>query len=57
MGNLVSLFSIFPLLFNTLLLLVFALGIFAVMFGVGHFLGRKLKLFEQKNWQELVISF
>ncbi len=50
-------FAVIPLLFNTLLLYGLAVSFLFGIFGVGHWIAKKLKLFQTIRWQETLLTF
>jgi len=57
LGNLVTLFAVVPLIFNTLVLYGLSLLFIFVVFSVGNFVARKLKLFSTIRRQETFLTF
>ena len=56
-GGLLTLFAAVPLLFNTFLLYLLAIGFILAVFSLGNFISRKLKLFQKIRWQETLLTF
>ncbi len=56
-GALLTLFALVPLLFNTLLLYLLAVSFLFGIFGLGHRIARKLKLFQTIRRQETLLTF
>lgn len=56
-GNLLTLFSAVPLVFNTLVLYCLALLFIFAVFSLWNIVSRKLKLFKTIRWQETFLTF
>ena len=57
LGNILTLFAVIPLVFNTLVLFILSLAFILAVFSLGSRISRMLKLFKEIRWQETFLTF